>query len=111
MFLNPSTAKRILFCTKGNCADPDDARALLAHVETLIAAHGLDNPAHPNHTVCAAVNCLGVCHSGPVVMIHPGAIRYGSVTPAMLNEIFVSHILNDTPVQKWVLPYPQKRKV
>lgn len=111
MFSSNPPAVRILFCTKGTCADPDDARALLAHTEKLIAAHGLDNPDHPRHTVCSAVNCLGVCHSGPVMMVHPGAIRYGSVTTAMLDEIFASHVLNDTPVQKWVLPYPQvKRK-
>ena len=111
MFLNSSAVKRIYFCVKGNCADPIDAELLIRRTKKLITEHGLDDPQHPNHTVVSGVNCLGVCHHGPVMMIHPNAIRYGSVTPAMLDEIFASHILNDTPVQKWVLPYPQKRKV
>ncbi len=111
MFLSNPAAKRILFCTKGTCADPDDARELLAHAETLIADHGLDNPDHPQHTVCAAVNCLGVCHSGPVIMVNPDTVRYGKLDKPALKRIIESHIVNDTPLAALVLPYPQTKKI
>lgn len=111
MFSSSPAAKRILFCTKGTCADPDDARELLSHAESLIAQHGLDNEDHPQHTVCAAVNCLGVCHSGPVIMVNPGTVRYGNVNKDALKRIIESHILSDTPLVDWVLPYPQTKKI
>jgi len=111
MFLNSSARKRILFCIKGNCADPADAEALIAQTEALISRHGLDAPDHPNHTVVSAVNCLGVCQNGAVMMVHPGAIRYGNVDAAKLKRIFEAHILNDTPPAELVLPYPQPKKV
>jgi len=111
MFSNNPTAKRILFCTKGTCADPDDARELLSHAEALIAEHGLDNSDHPNYTLCRAVNCLGVCHSGVVIMVNPGTVRYGNVDESTLERIIESHILNDTPLANSILPYPQTKKI
>ncbi len=111
MFSSNSAAKRMLFCTKGTCADPDDARKLLSHAETLISKHGLDNTNHPKHAVCRAVNCLGVCHSKPIIMVNPDMVRYGNIDKNTLERIVESHILNDTPIVDLILPYPQTKKI
>lgn len=101
---------RILICIRGNCADPDLGRDLETHLNDLIIHHGLDQPEHPQHTTCRLTNCLGVCHSGPIIIVHPGAIRYHHVDKAVLNRVFEEHICQGNPVQSLILPYPHPKR-
>ena len=44
--------------------------------------------------------CLDQCEHGPNVVIYPEAVWYGHVTPADVDEILDSHILNGRPVER-----------
>lgn len=48
--------------------------------------------------------CLDVCAFGPGMVVYPEGIFYGNVTPEDVDEIFESHILNDKPVERLILP-------
>lgn len=48
--------------------------------------------------------CLDVCAFGPGMVVYPEGIFYGNVTPEDVDEIFESHILNNTPVERLILP-------
>ncbi len=48
--------------------------------------------------------CLDVCAFGPGVVVYPEGVFYGGVTPEDVDEIFESHILNDKPVERLMLP-------
>jgi len=95
---------RVLVCIRGNCAPPELGNTLEACLLKLIRAHGLDDPTHPRHVTCRTVQCLGVCHSGPIVMVHPGAIRYQQVDERALEHIFQEHLLQGRPVKALMLP-------
>lgn len=105
------TGYRIMICARGDCASPLTSRALEQKLQSLIVAHGLDDPAHPQHTVCRLTNCLGVCANGPVMIIHPDGIKYHQVDEAALEQIFQEHILGGQPVEALILyrPNPNRR--
>lgn len=48
--------------------------------------------------------CLDVCAFGPGMVVYPEGIFYGHVTPEDVDEIFESHILNNKPVERLILP-------
>lgn len=44
--------------------------------------------------------CLGVCEKGPIAVVYPDNIWYGSVTADDVDEIVDSHIINGVIVEK-----------
>jgi (2Fe-2S) ferredoxin len=48
--------------------------------------------------------CLDQCELGPTVVVYPDAVWYGHVTPADVDEIIDSHILNNQPVERLIIP-------
>ena len=91
--------RRVLICTRGKCADPQQGKQLEKQLLQLIEEYRLDNEDNPHHTTCTITNCLGVCENGPVMIVHPEAIKYQHVGPQALEEIFEQHLLNDAPVE------------
>jgi (2Fe-2S) ferredoxin len=47
--------------------------------------------------------CFGICEKGPVVVVYPENIWYGSVTPDDVAEILDSHIEGGTVVERLVI--------
>jgi (2Fe-2S) ferredoxin len=48
--------------------------------------------------------CLDQCELGPTVVIYPEAVWYGKVAPEDVDEIIESHIVNDQPVRRLIIP-------
>lgn len=48
--------------------------------------------------------CLGPCGTGPNVLVYPEGIMYGPVNKADVTEIYESHLLGDTPVDRLKVP-------
>ena len=44
--------------------------------------------------------CLGICEKGPIVIVYPDNVWYGSVTLDDVEEIIEEHIEGDTPVKR-----------
>nr|WP_321349602.1 2Fe-2S ferredoxin [uncultured Methanoregula sp.] len=47
--------------------------------------------------------CFGICEKGPVVVVYPDNVWYGSVTPDDVAEILDQHIEGGTPVERLAL--------
>jgi (2Fe-2S) ferredoxin len=47
--------------------------------------------------------CFGICEKGPVVVVYPDNVWYGSVTSDDVTEILDQHIEGGTPVARLVL--------
>ena len=44
--------------------------------------------------------CFGICEQGPVVVVYPDNVWYGSVGADDVEEIMDSHIEGGTPVKR-----------
>jgi (2Fe-2S) ferredoxin len=47
--------------------------------------------------------CLDACETGPTVVVYPGGVYYGAVTPADVPEIVESHLANGIPVKRLIV--------
>jgi (2Fe-2S) ferredoxin len=50
----------------------------------------------------SSCGCLGLCESGPVMVLYPHGTWYTKLTPEAIPEIVSSHLLYDKPFSKLV---------
>ncbi|MCB0400635.1 MAG: (2Fe-2S) ferredoxin domain-containing protein [Flavobacteriales bacterium] len=73
----------------------DHGKAIVARFKELIAENKLRMKVRAQRA-----SCFDWCEKGPIVMVHPEQIIYGGVTLEDVEEIFTSHILCNTPVDR-----------
>jgi (2Fe-2S) ferredoxin len=103
----PKFQKHIFICLNRReeghprgCCDPTGQGELQRLFKVKLAQRGI-----PNVQVRANKSgCLDQCELGPTVVVYPEAVWYGHVTPADVDEIIDSHIVNDHPVERLILP-------
>ena len=54
-----------------------------------------------------AAGCLDACEYGVSAVVYPDAIWYGGITVDDVDEIIESHLLNDQPVVRLLIPSPR----
>lgn len=52
--------------------------------------------------------CLDVCAFGPSMVVYPEGVWYGNVQLADVEEIVESHLVNNQPVERLVLKFPNR---
>ncbi len=102
----PKPAKHVFICTqsrpaghpRGSCGEKGARELWDAFLNELEQRQLFDKVALTN------TGCLGPCGVGANVLVYPEGIMYGNVTPADAAEIFESHLIGDTPVERLKLP-------
>lgn len=110
-FFSTRRGRRVLICVRGQCAESNQGKRLEKRLNELIEQYGLADSAHPQHVSCTITNCLGVCEDGPIMIVHPEAIKYGHVTEAALERIFQQHLLGNQPVEDLIVSPPPSRPI
>lgn len=98
--------KHIFICTndrspdhpRGSC-DPTKSGDLHRAFKTKISKLGIKGNVRANKA-----GCLDQCEHGPVVVVYPEVVWYGGVTLNDVDEIIDSHIVNNRPVQRLLIP-------
>ncbi len=90
-------ARHVFICSGAFC-DPDGkAGQLYARLARKLGELGeYDNPQRVKR---GTTPCLGVCHSGPVLVVYPDGIWYCQVDEALLDRIVEEHLCNGRPVE------------
>lgn len=50
-----------------------------------------------------STGCLGPCAVGAVVLVYPGGVLYGRVTPSDVHEIVSQHVVGGKPVTRLIV--------
>jgi (2Fe-2S) ferredoxin len=89
-------ARHIFICTGSYCDPEGKAGALYARLAQLLGELGrYENP----HRVKRGITpCLGVCSSGPIVVVYPEGVWYHHVDEALLKRIVAEHLGEDRPI-------------
>lgn len=98
--------KHVFICTnqrpeghpKGCCADcgGGEIKALL---KARVKGAGLQASIRVN-----SAGCLDACEYGPTLVVYPEGTWYGCVQAADVDEIFRSHLKNNEPVARLLIP-------
>jgi (2Fe-2S) ferredoxin len=48
-------------------------------------------------------DCLRLCAEGPILLIWPEGIVYGSVSPERIERILREHVIGATPIEPWIV--------
>ena len=86
------------------CPDPAIGVASWNRLKQLVRELDLENPARDQGIVLRTkADCLRICAEGPVLLIWPEGITYGSVGPERIERILREHVIGGTPVEAWIL--------
>ena len=80
------------------CCDPAGNAELQKLFKEKLKQRGLKGRVRANKS-----GCLDQCEHGPNLVVYPDAVWYGRVTPADVDEIIESHIVNGQPVARLML--------
>ena len=69
------------------------AEKVLQHLQARITT----DPAF-SHVDFNTIECFGICYSGPIACIQPGAMYYERLDAALLDRILDEHILQGLPI-------------
>ncbi len=102
--------RHIFLCadqTKPKCASRDDTIEVWQHLKLRLRELGLEGTVHADpHLPCVhrnKVDCLRVCHSGPIALVYPEGVWYRNVTIPVLDRIIAEHLIGGTPVAEHVI--------
>ncbi len=97
----------LLLCataTKAACCDKATGAASWERLKQLLSELDLENIDRPEGIVLRSkVDCLRICKGGPILLIWPEGIWYGSVTPERIGLIIRKHLIEGEPLNEWII--------
>ena len=93
-------SRHVIVCTGSFCSPERKGRELYSVLASLLEREGL--LFGPSRVKRGETPCLGVCESGPIVVVYPDGVWYAGVTPALLERIVKEHLKEGNVVEEAV---------
>lgn len=93
-------SRHVIVCTGGFCSPERKGQALYSLLAALLEREGLLFGS--KRVKRGETPCLGVCESGPIVVVYPDGIWYANVDPPLLERIVREHLRNGQVVEEAV---------
>ncbi|MDQ2087103.1 2Fe-2S ferredoxin [Herbivorax sp. ANBcel31] len=88
------SSSRINGQQKGYCYSKESVEVIQTFIEEI------DSRELNDEVMITNTGCLGICNSGPVVVVYPEGVWYKEVTPDDVEEIVESHFENGIKVER-----------
>ena len=86
----------VFVCTSGEtCPTQGDVERFVTSLRGEVAKAGVASDVRINRS-----GCFSQCGHGPMVVVYPDDVWYGSVREADLKDIFESHLVGGKPVER-----------
>jgi (2Fe-2S) ferredoxin len=85
------------------CCTDAHGSALTDAFKTALVERGLQTRMRAQKT-----GCLDACGTGPTLVVYPEGTYYGNVQLSDVQEIVESHLVNNQPVERLVVPFRVK---
>ncbi len=93
-------SRHVIICTGGYCSPERKGGELYSLLATLLEREGL--LFGPSRVKRGETPCLGVCESGPIVVVYPDGVWNAGVTPHLLERIVKEHLKEGKVVEEAV---------
>jgi (2Fe-2S) ferredoxin len=93
-------SRHVIICTGAYCSPERKGRELYSRLASLLEREGL--LFGPTRVKRGETPCLGVCESGPILVVYPDGIWYAGVTPELLERIVTEHLKQGKIVEEAV---------
>ncbi len=105
--MNLKVNYHLLLCassSKEKCCTSSEGLPSWKKLKEIIKELGLESPVRPEGIVLRSkVDCLRVCGNGPILLTWPDGIWYQRVTPQRIEKIIHEHIINNKPIEEWII--------
>lgn len=103
--------RHVLLCTGNTCCDADSGAAAWNKLKSILKDRQLSLSEGPNACYRTKVNCLRVCHEGPILVVYPEGFWYSNMTEDRIERFVEEQLVQGTPIQEWIfarnpLPLP-----
>lgn len=93
-------SRHVIICTGDYCSPERKVEELYSLLATLLERESL--LFGPTRVKRGETPCLGVCESGPIVVVYPDGVWYARVTPELLERIVTDHLKQGKIVEEAV---------
>ena len=98
-------AKHIFVCTSSR---PNGTQKGFCHTKTGVDVmqkfmEEIEERGSGGEVFLTNTGCFGICEKGPIVVVYPDNVWYGSVCAEDVAEILDSHIDGGTPVERLLI--------
>ena len=88
--------RHLFLCLGPDCAPMEQGQATWDHLKRRCAELNLP-------LMRTKAGCLRVCFGGPWLLIYPEGVWYGAVTLERCERILQEHIIQNKPIEEWVV--------
>jgi (2Fe-2S) ferredoxin len=91
--------KHIFLCSESKCKKYNDGDKSWTYLKKRIKELKLEK----DGILRTRAKCFKICVNGPIAVVYPDKVWYHSCSPDVLEMIIQNHLINDKPVEEYII--------